>query len=37
MVGDSSACGRVVLWEQDVGRLTEGESYKLVGDSVRSF
>lgn len=34
VVGDSSACGRVVLWEQDVGKLNEGESYKLVGASV---
>ena len=37
VVGDSSACGRVVLWEQDVGRLEEGESYKLTSVSVRSY
>ena len=24
-VGDSSGCGQVVLWEQDTGRLKEGE------------
>lgn len=37
LVGDSSGCTRVVLWEQDVGQLKEGECYKLVGASVRSF
>lgn len=37
VVGDSSACGRVVLWERDVGRMVEGRSYRLVGVSVRSF
>ena len=29
VVGDSSGCARVVLWEKDVGHLTEGESYKV--------
>ena len=37
VVGDSSACGRVVLWEGDVGCMVEGQSYRLVGVSIRSF
>ena len=37
VIGDSEGCGRVVLWEEDVGKLEEGKSYKLIGLTVRSF
>ena len=34
VVGDADGCGRVVLW---VGKMIKGESYKLIGVTVRSF
>ena len=37
VVGDSSACGQVVLWGRDVGCMVEGQSYRLVGVSIHSF
>ena len=37
VVGDSSGCCRVVLWENDVNRLVCGSSYKLSSVVVRSF
>ena len=37
VVANSSGCTRVVVWEQDVGRLQEGSCYKLIGASVCSF
>ena len=37
VVGDSEGCGRVVVWEKDVGSIVEGGSYQLVGVAVRSF
>ena len=33
IVGDISGCGKVVLWETEVGSLTEGNCYKLAGVS----
>ena len=37
VVGDSDGCGRVVLWEEDVGKLEEGTSYRLEGATVKSY
>ena len=37
MVGNSSACGRVVLCGRDAGGMVEGQSYRLVGVSIHSF
>jgi hypothetical protein len=37
VVGDVDGCGRLVLWESDVGKVTEGGSYKLVRVTVKSF
>ena len=37
VVGDADGCGRVVLWEGDVGKMIEGQSHKLIGVMVRSF
>jgi ssDNA-binding replication factor A large subunit len=37
VVGDADGCGRLVLWEGDVGKVTEGGSYKLVRVTVKSF
>ena len=37
IVADSTACGRVVLWENDIDRLKENQSYKLAAIGVRSF
>ena len=37
VVGDADGCSRVVLWEGDVGKMIEDESYKLIGVTVRSF
>ena len=37
IVADSTACGRVVLWENDIDRLKENQSYKLADIGVRSF
>lgn len=37
VVGNISGCGKVVLWEIEVGSLTEGSCYKLAGVSVKSF
>ena len=37
VVGDCDGCGRVVLWEEDVGNMEEGRSYKLKGVTVRSY
>lgn len=37
IIGDSSGNGRVVLWEQDVGKMEETKSYKLVSVEVKSF
>ena len=37
VVGDCDGCGRVVLWEEDVGKMEEGRSYKLRGVTVRSY
>lgn len=36
VIGDASGCGRVVVWEDDVGKMEEDKSYKLVDVSVRS-
>ena len=37
IIGDSSGNGRVVLWEQDVGKMEETKSYKLVSVKGKSF
>ena len=37
MIGDTSGCSHVVLWEKDVGALVEGVCYKLLGVTVRCF
>ena len=37
VVGDSKGCGRVVLWEEDVGKLKEGQCYRLSSVMVRSY
>ena len=37
IVGDSSGCGRLVLWEEDVGKLDEDKCYKLIGAKVRTY
>ena len=37
VVGDKSGCGRVVLWEKNVGTIVEGTSYNLIAVRVRSF
>ena len=37
IVGDISGCGKVVLWEKDIGSMAEGNSYKLAGASIKSF
>ena len=36
-VGDSSGCLKVVLWEDDVGSMETGMSYKVEGAVVKSF
>ena len=37
IIGDVNGCGRMVVWEDDVGKMIEGGSYKHVGVTVRSF
>ena len=37
IVGDASGCGRVVLWEEDIGRLIVGTSYTLSCVTVRCY
>ena len=37
IVGDSSGCGRLVLWEQDVGKIAEDKSYKIIGAKVNTY
>ena len=37
VVGDNSACGRVVLWQHDVNKLIVGNSYKLIVVGVHLF
>ena len=37
VVGDSTGCGRIVLWENDVDCLKEKQSYKWAGIGVRWF
>ena len=37
MIGDTSGCVKLVLWEQDVGALVEGDSYRIVRVGVRCF
>lgn len=36
-VGDSTGCRRLVLWQNDIGKLCEGKSYKLKGLTVRLY
>ena len=31
LVGDSTGVARVTVWESEIGKLKEGESYKLTG------
>ena len=37
VVGDVLGSGRVVLWEEDVGKLAEGKSYRLQRATVSMF
>ena len=37
LVGDSTGVARVTVWESEIGKLKEGESYKLTGMMVREF
>lgn len=36
-MGDSDGCARVVLWEDDVGKMKEGQSYNLKVMIVKSY
>ena len=36
-MGDSTGVARVTVWESEIGKLKEGESYKLTGMMVREF
>lgn len=37
IVGDSTKSGRVTVWEEEIGKLELGKSYKMEGMMVRSF
>jgi len=37
MIADSNGTAKLVLWEDDTGKITEGECYKLSGLMVRTF
>ena len=37
VVGDITACSRLVLWDKDVGTLTKDISYKLLNVTEISF
>ncbi len=37
LIGDKSACGRLTVWEQEMGQLKNAKSYDLSGVSVREF
>jgi len=37
VIGDSSGCIRLVLWEGDVDSLEEGKSYSLVDVVMKQF
>ena len=36
-IADTTGTGKLVLWEDNIGNITEGESYKLSGMMVRTF
>ena len=37
IVGDASSCGRLVLWEEDVGKIAEDKSYKIIEAKVNTY
>ena len=37
IVADNSATARVKVWEEEIGRVEEEESYKMTGMVVREF
>ena len=37
IVGDASSCSHLVLWEEDVGKIAEDKSYKIVGAKVNTY
>ena len=37
MIGNQSGCSRLVLWQDDVGKLKEDHNYKVVGARVHTL
>lgn len=37
VVGVGPGCGRLVLWEEGVGKLKEDHSFKVIGTRIRTF
>lgn len=37
IVGDSTGTARVTIWEEEIGKMEEGDSVKMTGMMVREF